>query len=102
MDYENILVLIENLAKEWVADHEMEKEYSKRDEVLVVELGQVLETTEKREKVISGITDKLENELALLARFLDNVASRRPKTEQRKMREAQLAAGEVRRNGKFS
>ena len=34
----------------------------------------------------------------MLAAFLDNVASRRPKTEQKKMREAQMAAANAAQN----
>ena len=50
-----------------------------RDEELVQALGILLAKTEKREEVVSNITGKLEEELVMLAKFLNMVASRRPK-----------------------
>ena len=42
------------------------------------ELDQLLDKTAKREQVISDVTFKLQDELTVLADFLENVAKRRP------------------------
>ena len=54
------------------------KKFVLRDEEVVEDFAKLLSKTEHREQVISGITEKLQEELGSLADFLDNLALRRP------------------------
>ncbi|ELT93903.1 hypothetical protein CAPTEDRAFT_215688 [Capitella teleta] len=66
------------LIKDWKADREMDEKFIERDQEVVDDFSHLLDKTENREKVISGITNKLQEELGSLAGFLDNLAQRRP------------------------
>lgn len=55
------------------------QQYCERDQIVVDELGNLLERTVQREEKISSITNHLEEELGYLTAFLDNLATRRPK-----------------------
>lgn len=53
--------------------------YTERDQVIVEDLEKLMNKTEKRSGKISEITDNLEGELTMLAGFLENLATRRPR-----------------------
>ncbi|KAK3583339.1 hypothetical protein CHS0354_038952 [Potamilus streckersoni] len=69
----------DELTKRWNEDVELQETFSQRDQLVVDGLGELLDTTEKRETKINEITQKLETELQYLGNFLENLASRRPK-----------------------
>ncbi len=58
------------------------KAFAARDQELVEELEKLLSKTGHRENVVSGITHQLQDELVILAQFLENVSRRRPKGRQ--------------------
>ncbi|XP_071832991.1 uncharacterized protein [Apostichopus japonicus] len=63
----------------WGKDRQLQDEFAKRDQVFLDDITDLCERTDKREQKISGITESLHRELVVLAGFLENVASRRPK-----------------------
>ncbi|XP_006820476.1 uncharacterized protein LOC102804671 [Saccoglossus kowalevskii] len=66
------------LEEGWREDEEMEKEFAERDKLFLDDITDLQKRTDEREQKVSDITDKLQDELFLLASFLENVASRRP------------------------
>ncbi|XP_033734693.1 coiled-coil domain-containing protein 175-like isoform X1 [Pecten maximus] len=67
------------LTESWQSDRDMEERYTERDQLIVDDLGKLMHKTEKRSEKISEISDNLEGELAVLAGFLENLATRRPR-----------------------
>lgn len=55
------------------------QQFGERDQLIVVDFGELLEKTEARGMRISEITEDLEGELDMLSGFLDNLATRRPR-----------------------
>ena len=74
-----LFVCTDELEQRWRRDTHMEEEFSVRDGKVVDGLSDLLGTTKRREEVISDISAKLQDELTVLADFLENVAKRRPK-----------------------
>ena len=66
------------LSEGWEGDRQLEAKFCSRDEDVVKELDQLLDKAAKRGEVISDVTVKLQDELTVLADFLENVAKRRP------------------------
>ncbi|XP_048240775.1 myosin heavy chain, striated muscle-like isoform X2 [Haliotis rufescens] len=69
----------EALVNSWEADKTMQELFADRDKDTVEAFGRLLEKTENRETTISDVTGRLTDELSVLANFLDNVSSRRPR-----------------------
>ncbi|OWF37747.1 hypothetical protein KP79_PYT09989 [Mizuhopecten yessoensis] len=67
------------LTDSWKSDRNMEERYTERDQIIVDDLGKLMHKTEKRSEKISEISDNLEGELMMLAGFLENLATRRPR-----------------------
>ncbi|XP_069116379.1 coiled-coil domain-containing protein 175-like isoform X2 [Argopecten irradians] len=67
------------LIESWQSDRDMEERYTERDQLIVDDLGKLMHKTEKRSEKITEISDNLEGELAMLAGFLENLATRRPR-----------------------
>ncbi|XP_070578236.1 coiled-coil domain-containing protein 175-like isoform X2 [Ptychodera flava] len=66
------------LEEGWKEDKDMEKEFAERDKSFLDDITELQKRTDKREQRVSDITDKLQQELVLLATFLETVANRRP------------------------
>lgn len=75
----------EELMKKWQTDNMMQEFFASRDEATAEAFGRLLSRTEKREVKIDLITDRLKEELEVLAGFLDNISTRRPKGQRSKV-----------------
>ncbi|KAJ8307998.1 hypothetical protein KUTeg_012872 [Tegillarca granosa] len=69
----------DDLMNSWFDDYQMQQDFANRDELVVRDFGDLLDKTEERGKKISSITHRLEDELVMLAEFLDNLSTRRPR-----------------------
>ena len=69
----------DELELRWSDDRRQEEEFGARDGLVVDGLSDLLGVTTRREEVIADISSQLQDELAVLADFLENVAKRRPK-----------------------
>ena len=69
----------DELELRWSDDRRQEEEFGARDGLVVDGLSDLLGVTTRREEVIAEISSQLQDELAVLADFLENVAKRRPK-----------------------
>ncbi|XP_050406110.1 myosin-10 isoform X1 [Patella vulgata] len=89
---ENLLDSRDKLVKCWAEDKNMQEFFGSRDQLTIDAFGEILARTEKREVKIGEVSEKLEDELSVLSKFLDNVARRRPK-ESRESKKPPSRAG---------
>ncbi|XP_071079910.1 coiled-coil domain-containing protein 175-like isoform X1 [Haliotis cracherodii] len=80
------------LVDSWEADKTMQELFADRDKDTVEAFGRLLEKTENRETTISDVTGRLTDELSVLANFLDNVSSRRPRETRSGQRPSKASA----------
>ncbi|XP_022107869.1 coiled-coil domain-containing protein 175-like isoform X2 [Acanthaster planci] len=69
----------DRLVEGWEKEKLMQKESSGRDRILLDDITDLQKRTDKREQNIAHVTERLHNELIVLAHFLTDVADRRPK-----------------------
>ena len=59
----------------------MQRESSGRDRILLDDITGLQERTDKREQKVADVTEKLHEELVLLAQFLSSMVQRRPQSK---------------------
>ncbi|XP_063958051.1 myosin-13-like isoform X5 [Lytechinus pictus] len=62
----------------WEKDKALQDEFAKRDQVFLDDITDLCRRADHREQVVSDITDKLQQEILMLASLLETVAERRP------------------------
>ncbi|XP_041469297.1 centromere-associated protein E-like isoform X5 [Lytechinus variegatus] len=62
----------------WEKDKALQDEFAKRDQVFLDDITDLCRRADRREQVVSDITDKLQQEILMLASLLETVAERRP------------------------
>ncbi|XP_071079911.1 coiled-coil domain-containing protein 175-like isoform X2 [Haliotis cracherodii] len=80
------------LKKVMEENHRFQELFADRDKDTVEAFGRLLEKTENRETTISDVTGRLTDELSVLANFLDNVSSRRPRETRSGQRPSKASA----------
>lgn len=65
----------------WEKDKALQDEFAKRDQVFLDDITDLCRRADRREQVVSDITDKLQQEIVMLASLLETVAERRPLSE---------------------
>lgn len=76
------------LHSNWMEDYNAGEASAARDRLTLEQFGRVLSSATKRQTTVTCITDRMATELELLARFLETVASRRPKSTRESRRPA--------------
>ena len=76
--HNHYVLFSDKLVAGWEQEKVMQIDSSGRDLILLGDITGLQERTDKREQRIAEITGKLHDELVLLAKFLNNVAQRRP------------------------
>eukprot|EP00057_Strongylocentrotus_purpuratus_P030749 XP_782618.3 PREDICTED: interaptin isoform X4 [Strongylocentrotus purpuratus] len=62
----------------WEKDKALQDEFAKRDQVFLDDITDLCCRADRREQVVSDITDKLQQEIVMLTSLLETVAERRP------------------------
>ncbi|XP_072172793.1 coiled-coil domain-containing protein 175-like isoform X2 [Diadema setosum] len=62
----------------WEKDRALQDEFAQRDQVFLDDITGLCRRADRREQVVSDITEKLQQEIIMLASLLENVAERRP------------------------
>ncbi|XP_062612590.1 putative leucine-rich repeat-containing protein DDB_G0290503 isoform X1 [Saccostrea cucullata] len=66
------------LIRSWQNDEELNNLFTHKDQIVVDQFSELLHQTEEREVRINKITNRLNEELMYLSKFLENLATRRP------------------------
>ncbi|XP_061172859.1 putative leucine-rich repeat-containing protein DDB_G0290503 isoform X1 [Saccostrea echinata] len=66
------------LIRSWQNDEELNNLFTNKDQIVVDQFSELLHQTEEREVRINKITNRLNEELMYLSKFLENLATRRP------------------------